>query len=131
MLKAVNALLISTTNMEKLIEFYQKLGVPLKVNNHGGGIHAEADFGELHFALQPWKTHEKPASNISFSFDVPNLEEYCRSLESKGLKFTKTPAPQPFGGVTAEIHDPDGNHIFLTRWQSDEEYAKNFPSKKD
>jgi predicted enzyme related to lactoylglutathione lyase len=130
MLKSVNALFISTANMSNLIEFYKTLGVPLEVNEHGGGLHAEADFGSLHFALQPWKTQEIPKSNISFSFDVPNLEEYCQTLEAKGLKFKTPPTPQPFGGVTAEINDPDGNHIFLTRWQSDEEYAKNFPSKK-
>lgn len=129
MLQKIDALLISTSNMNQLIEFYRALGVPLKVNDHGGGTHAEADFGDVHFALQPWKTEETSKGNISFSFFVANLEEYCRELELKGLKFSKRPAPQPFGGVTAEIHDPDGNHIFLNRWQSDEEYANNFPKK--
>ena len=127
MLKSLNALFVSTSNMDAAIKFYMDLGVPLKVNNHGGGMHAEADFGDLHFAIQPWKSHERPTSNISFSFHVPNVEEYCQGLQSKGLKFKSLPAPQPFGGVTAEIFDPDGNHIFLTRWQPDEEYAKNFP----
>lgn len=129
MLKSLNAVFVSTSNMEKVIKFYQTLGVPLKVNNHGGGVHAEADFGDLHFAIQPWKSNEKPSSNVSFSFHVPELEDYCRSLEAKGLEFKTRPTPQPFGGVTAEINDPDGNHIFLTRWQSDEEYAKNFPKE--
>jgi predicted enzyme related to lactoylglutathione lyase len=130
MIKSLNAFFIATKNMEKLIEFYKTLGVPLKVNDHGGGLHAEADFGDVHFALQPWKSQEIPKSNISFSFHVPNLEEYCQSLESQGIKFSVRVAPQPFGGVTAELHDPDGNHIFLTRWQTDEEYERNFPAKK-
>jgi predicted enzyme related to lactoylglutathione lyase len=130
MIKSLNAFFIATKNMEKLIEFYKILGVQLKVGDHGGGLHAEADFGDVHFALQPWKSQEIPKSNISFSFHVPNLEEYCQSLESRGIKFSVPVAPQPFGGVTAELHDPDGNHIFLTRWQTDEEYAKNFPTKK-
>ncbi len=56
MLKSVNAIFISTANMEKLVEFYTTLGVPLKVNNHGDGLHAEANFGDLHFALQSWKS---------------------------------------------------------------------------
>jgi catechol 2,3-dioxygenase-like lactoylglutathione lyase family enzyme len=127
-LKSVNALFVSTSNMDAAIQFYRDLGVPLQVSNHGGGTHAEADFGNLHFAIQPWKSHSSPASNVAFSFHVANLEEYCRLLQEKGLKFKTLPTPQPFGGVTAEIYDPDGNHIFLTRWQSDEEYAKNFPS---
>ncbi len=130
MLESINAIFISTKNMNNLIEFYKTLGVPLKVNDHGGGLHAEADFGKLHFALQPWKTNETTKSNVSFSFNVPNLEKYHEELVAKGIKFTTPPTPHPFGGVTAEVHDPDGNHIFLTRWQSDEEYEKNFPSKK-
>lgn len=128
MLKSINAIFIRTQNMEALISFYQVLGVPLKINNHGGGLHAEADFGDLHFAIQPWTSHETPTSNVSFSFHVPNLEEYCRSLEGK-IVFAKKPTPQPFGGVTAELNDPDGNHIFLTRWQTAEEYERNFPKK--
>lgn len=127
MLKEINAIFISTPNMEKLIDFYKMLGVPLKVNNHGGGLHAEADFGEIHFALQPWRSNEVPNGNVTFSFHVPNLEAYCRELESKGLKFTRPATPMSFGGVIAVIHDPDGNQIFLSRWQSEEEYAKNFP----
>lgn len=127
MLKSVNALFVSAANMEASIQFYRTLGVPLKVNDHGGGMHAEADFGEVHFALQPWKAPATPTSNVSFSFQVDDLEEYCETLVAKGLKFKSMPQPQPFGGVTAEIYDPDGNHIFLTRWQSAEEYAKNFP----
>lgn len=127
MLKSIDAIFISTQNMQKLIDFYQTLGVPLKVNDHGSGLHAEADIGDIHFALQPWKAHEGSKGNVSFSFHVPNLEEYCRELESKGLKFTRPATPMSFGGVIAVIHDPDGNQIFLNRWQSDEEYAKNFP----
>lgn len=113
--------------MSKLIEFYKTLGVPLEVNDHGGGLHAEADFGAIHFALQPWKSSDQPTSNVSFSFHVPNLEEYCRELEAKGLSFKRPPTPMSFGGVIAVIHDPDGNQIFLNRWQTDDEYAKNFP----
>ena len=130
MLKSIDAIFISTPNMAKLIEFYKTLGVPLKVSDHGGGLHAEADFGDVHFALQPWKSHDAPKSNVSFSFQVPKLEEYCHELESKGLTLTRSATPMSFGGVIAVIHDPDGNQIFLNRWQSDEEYAKNFPSKK-
>lgn len=130
MLKSIDAIFISTPNMPKLIEFYQTLGIPLKVNNHGGGLHAEANIGDIHFALQPWRSHETPIGNVTFSFHVPNLEDYCHELEEKGFVFTKPATPMSFGGVIATIKDPDGNQIFLNRWQTDEEYAKNFPAKK-
>lgn len=126
MLNAIDAIFISTSNMDRMISFYRTLGVPLKVNDHGGGLHAEADFGDLHFALQPWKSQDIVNSNISFSFKVPNLEEYCEVLKANGIEFASPPTPKPFGGVIAELKDPDGNHLFLNRWQTDEEYKKNF-----
>lgn len=130
MLESINALFVTTKNMGPLIEFYKTLGVPLRVSDHGGGQHAEAQFGNVHFAIQPWTQTEKPTSNIRFAFNVPNLEAYCRELEGKGLRLQSQPTPSPFGGVTAEITDPDGNHIILMRWQTEEEYDKNFAKEK-
>ena len=127
MLKSINALFLTTKNMNVMVDFYQRLGLPLKVSDHGGGLHAECEMGEVHFALHP--PREGTPTQSRFSFHVPNLEEYCAELKDKGLVFMKDPAPHPFGGVIAELHDPDGNQVILTRWQSQEEYARNFPTQ--
>lgn len=119
MLKSINAVLVSSQNPERLIGFYKTLGVDLKVNDHGGGLHAEADFGAVHFAI--WGRGGAPveASNINFSFHVPNLEETYEALMAKGINFDCAPTALPFGGVVANLRDPDGNRITLMRWDSD------------
>lgn len=119
MIQSVNAILISSENPRELIDFYIKLGVPLKEANHGGGIHAEADFGPVHFAIWGGGQKRVERSNLAFSFHVPNLEQYCRKLETKGIPLDEAPHPLPFGGTVASLRDPDGNRIVLMKWDSD------------
>lgn len=121
MIRAINAILISTKSAEPLIQFYQKLGVPLKLENHGGGVHAEADFGDVHFAIweRPSASDPVKASNLSFSFHVPHLEEFYEKKVREGMVFDHPPMALPFGGVVTGLKDPDGNRITLMRWDSD------------
>lgn len=119
MLHAINAILIESPNPTRLIEFYQRLGLKLEINDHGGGIHAECDFGGVHFAI--WKGGQAgiSRSNLAFSFHVPQLEEFCLSLGAKGIVLETPPTAKPFGGVVAELRDPDGNRVIFMRWDSD------------
>lgn len=119
MLKAINAILISSRNPERLIQFYKTLGVPLELHNHGGGFHAEAEFGDVHFAIWDGGTDPIASSNVNFSFHVPQLESVYANLLEKGVAFDSAPTALPFGGVVANLRDPDGNRITLMRWKSD------------
>ncbi len=121
MIRAINAILISTKNAEGLIAFYKKLGIPLKLENHGGGAHAEADFGDVHFAIWQRTSASDPvlASNVSFSFHVPNLEEFYEQKSREGVVFDHPPMNLPFGGVVTGAKDPDGNRVTFMRWESD------------
>jgi predicted enzyme related to lactoylglutathione lyase len=121
MIQAINAVLLSTQNPQRLIDFYSRLGVKLKTSDHGSGLHAEAEFGAVHFAIWGRATAAPPveASNVNFSFHVPKLEEAYEELKSKGIVFDSAPTPLPFGGVVANLRDPDGNRITLMRWASD------------
>lgn len=90
------------------------------MGDHGDGLHAEADFGEVHFAI--WArgaSGSVDSSNVCFSFHVPELESYCETLAAKGIKFDQPPTKLPFGGVIANLRDPDGNRVTLMRWQSE------------
>jgi predicted enzyme related to lactoylglutathione lyase len=127
---AVNAVLVSTSNMDEMIQFYQKLGILFRIEDHGSGKHAEADVGGVHFSLRTQSFDTQPGTRVSVCFHVPNLEECCKNLESCGLRLVEPPKPMPFGGVIAVIADPDGNQVFLSRWQTDEEYNRNFPANR-
>ena len=119
MIKAINAILISSDNPTRLIDFYTQIGIPLRTDDHGGGIHAEADFGDVHFAIWGGGKPTSVKSNVTFSLHVPNLEEYYENLMQKGIEFDHPPKSVPFGGVIAGLTDPDGNRLVLMRWDSE------------
>ncbi len=121
MIQAINAILISTKRPEQLVEFYRGLGVLLEVNDHGGGMHAEADFGDVHFAIWGRTSAADPVefSNLSFSFHVPELETFYEQKLKAGYRFDHPPMALPFGGVVTGLKDPDGNRITFMRWDSD------------
>ena len=119
MIKAVNAIMISSPNPKDLITFYTAIGVPLKVADHGGGIHAETDFGDVHFAIWSGGKSSTEKSNVCFSLHVPNLEEHYDALKKQGIVFDHPPQSLPFGGVVVGLTDPDGNRLVMMRWDSD------------
>lgn len=119
MIKSINAVMISSAEPKRLIDFYTLIGIPLKISDHGGGVHAETDYGDVHFAIWGGGGSPMAKNNVCFSLRVPNLEEYYEELVAKGVKFDHPPKPLPFGGVVAGLTDPDGNRLVLMRWDSD------------
>lgn len=118
-IRGINAVLIGTQHIDEMIEFYQELGFPLKIADHGDGKHAECDFGELHFSIQPRGGEAVDRSNVMFSLHVPELEAFVEELKDKGIEIDADPMDLPFGGAIAELRDPDGNSICLMRWDTD------------
>lgn len=127
MIKGINGVLISSDNPARLIDFYKSIGFDLKSADHGDGLHAEGDFGEVHFAIWGKGTGvrsiiwdddvQTTSSNICFSLHVPEIEKTYEQLLAKGIKFENAPKALPFGGVLASLRDPDGNRIVMMRWQ--------------
>lgn len=127
MIKGINGILISSKNPARLIEFYKKIGFKLKTSDHGDGLHAEGDYGDVHFAIWGAETRvrshiwghdeQSPNSNITFSVHVPELEKVYKELINIGIVFESAPQALPFGGVLAILKDPDGNRIVMMRWQ--------------
>ncbi len=119
MIEGVNAILISSSDVSSSVKFYKELGIPLVTHDHGGGQHAEADLGGCHFAIFPGGEELSHTPNVRFSLHTPDLESFYEELLKKGIKFTSPPEEKPFGGVTAELNDPDGNAVTLMRWKED------------
>jgi hypothetical protein len=83
-------------------------------------MHAEADFGDVHFAI--WErpnANPMEFNNVCFSFHVPNLEDFYQAKIREGMVFDHSPQALPFGGVVTSLKDPYGNRITLMRWDSD------------
>ena len=120
MIDAINAVLISTKDVRCLAEFYRdKVGIPLKINDHGGGLHAEAEIGHTHFAIFPGGPSSSPKGPITFSLHVDDIDAEYAAMKARGVVFAAPPGPAPFGGVVASFRDPDGNGVCLMVWQSE------------
>ncbi len=50
---------------------------------------------------------------VRLYFEVDNLDETCKELLSKGVKFDQLPEDMPWGWRHAYLHDPDGHQISL------------------
>ncbi len=119
MIEGVNAILISSPDVERLAAFYRdQVGIPLKVNDHGSGLHAEAEVGDTHFAIFPGEPAKGPHP-IAFSLHVDDIDAEYLTLSKRGVRFAGPPEPMEFGGVVARFRDPDGNGVCLMMWQSE------------
>ena len=127
MIKGINAILIISPDVKRLATFYRdQVGIPLQVNDHGGGLHAEAEVGDTHFAILP-AAGGGPAEGarpISFSFHVDDIDAEHATLSKRGVRFAGPPEPMGFGGVIARFRDPDGNGVCLMMWQSEYDALK-------
>ena len=50
---------------------------------------------------------------VGISLRVDNLNETYKSLQSKGVPFSRPPEKQEWGGSLAHFEDPDGNVLTL------------------
>lgn len=50
---------------------------------------------------------------LMINLGVDDIHAAAARLSSNGLKFTRTPEQEPWGGWVATFHDPDGNTLQL------------------
>jgi len=49
--------------------------------------------------------------DTGITLTVPDIEAVYRSLSSKGVRFSRPPAREPWGAIMTSFFDPDGNEI--------------------
>ena len=109
---------VTVTNIDEAVDFYlNKLGfqvqveMPLPEGNRFVMVVPPGGGASLVFSLPlPGKTHV-PTSNISF--ETNDVMSTYTELSAKGVKFSRTPAKTPWGGVEAMFVDPFGNAFLL------------------
>lgn len=116
MLKQVDYVMVTVSDMRRSIEFYRDLlGIELKFESpewtefqtgattlalHGGGIPQE----ESRSAGK-----ESPAGRCSIGFNVNDLDRTCEELKTKGVMFVMPPTERQDEGIRLAVClDPDG-----------------------
>ena len=118
---AINAVLLYTQDVERLVGFYRDVvGLAMRSSDHGGGLHGEVHprLGDVHFAIFPGGSEPAGLGPVTISLQVDDVGAEYERLSALGVEFEHPPEPKPFGGIVAPFRDPDGNGLLLMSWQT-------------
>ena len=104
----LNQVTVPVSDIEKSIEFYEKLGLKLIVVDLFHYARFECPEGDATFSLhQVQGSHGE--SGIWLYFEVQNLDEYVQALLEKGITFEKLPNDKTWLWRESRLKDPDNN----------------------
>lgn len=105
----VGMLIIMVKNVEQAIEFYKKLGLPVKF--HLKEKWAELNVGGISLGLCP-TDEQLPDRHTGIILQVSDAKKAFEMLAQEGVEFVREPA-EALHGIMASIKDPSGNIMDL------------------
>lgn len=108
----LNQITVSVADVEKSIDFYEKLGLRLIVEALPHYARFECVEGDSTFSLHQV---DKPSdgTGIWIYFEVPDLDNFVNRLISKGFVFEELPNDKFWLWREARLKDPDNNLLIL------------------
>jgi len=105
---------ISSPEPKKMVEFYEKIGVPVieRDENYDG---CTLGFSENEPVIWVWDENKWGKSNkgaVCFVFNADDLTETYEELKAKGVNL-EPPKQAVWGGTELYVYDPDGNTILI------------------
>jgi catechol 2,3-dioxygenase-like lactoylglutathione lyase family enzyme len=109
----LNQVTVPTSDMERAIAFYQKLGLELIVHTHPGYARFVMPNGKASFSLQFKEAYKAAKEGIHIYFEVSDIVGTYESLSAKGVLFLSPPEMKTWLWHEAHLLDPDGNHLII------------------
>jgi catechol 2,3-dioxygenase-like lactoylglutathione lyase family enzyme len=108
----LNQITIPSSDLEKSIPYYEKLGLKLIVKALPHYARFECPDGDATFSIH--QTEKLPTGDgIYVYFECADLDKYVDELLSKGIEFDELPNDKPWLWREARLKDLDGNQIIL------------------
>jgi catechol 2,3-dioxygenase-like lactoylglutathione lyase family enzyme len=108
----LNQVTVPVLDVEKAIEFYEKLGLRLIVRALPHYARFECPEGDATFSLH--QTERLPSGEgVLVYFECENLDAQVADLQGCGIKFLELPNDKPWLWREAHLRDTDGNHLIL------------------
>jgi len=107
----LNQVTLPSSNIERSIEFYTKLGLRLIVQKLPR--YARFELPEGHSSLSVELTEHITKSRTVIYFECSALDSTVDALQEQGVNFTALPVDQPWLWREAYLEDPDGNTLCL------------------
>ena len=112
---ALTLLVLKTRQVDRLLAFYQALGIEFAEEQHGQGpCHHAGHLGAVVIEIYPLTDEVTVDSSTRLGFSVSDLAEVVRGLEGIGTIIVKQPM-QTASGLQAVVKDPDGRSVELTQ----------------
>ncbi len=108
----LNQVTVPVSDIERSIEFYEKLGLTLIVVDLFYYARFECPEGDATFSLHQVQGSQKESS-IWLYFEVQNLDDYVQALLKKGIMFEELPDDKSWLWRESRLKDPDNNQIIL------------------
>ena len=108
----LNQVTIPTLNVEKSIEFYEKLGLKPIVKAVPHYARFELPEGSATFSLHHVEELPK-GEGVYLYFESERLDELVNELVKKGIEFDELPEDRSWLWREARLKDPDGNQLIL------------------
>ena len=108
----LNQITVPAVNVEKSIEFYEKLGLRLIVKSLPNYARFECRQGDSTFSLHQVDKQQK-TDGIWIYFEVQNLDDSVKTLINKGIVFDELPNDKNWLWREARLKDPDNNQLII------------------
>ena len=105
----VGMLILMQKDLEKGVEFYKKLGLPVVF--HLEGKWAEMAVGDVKFGLCP-TDQDLPDRHTGIILEVPDVAQAYEEFKGLGVEFIHEPS-EAVHGIMTSMKDPGGNIIDL------------------
>jgi predicted enzyme related to lactoylglutathione lyase len=117
MTPALNLVVLRSTDIERAMAFYSKLGLEFTKHRHGTGLeHYSAELAGVVFELYPHSGDGQPSLGTRVGFVVPSVDEAIKALANYPAAVV-SPAKDSEWGRRAVVADPDGHRIELLQSQ--------------
>lgn len=109
----LNHVTVPISNLEKSIDFYEKLGLKLIVHAQPEYARFECPDGASTFSIHLVDNMQESRGATSIYFECNDLDDRVEKLKSLGIKFDLQPTNQRWLWREARLNDPDGNRLIL------------------
>lgn len=111
---SLTLLVLKTHQMDRLLAFYQALGIEFTEEQHGKGPrHHAGRVGDVVIEIYPLPDEGTADSSARLGFSVGNLAEVVQALQSIDTPVVKQPT-QTAWGLQTVVKDPDGRSVELS-----------------
>ena len=109
----LNHISLGVTDIERAVEFYDRLGLIQIVAAHPRYARFRAPDGDATLSLESIEGPALAPQASAVYFECEQLDERVAELEAGGIAFDQRPTDQPYLWRDAVLRDPDGNRIHL------------------